>query len=90
MDLAGQWRIYLQKYQDLARELNINIVPGTIVQRMQVGDNQDQLINVVYFIDNRGEILGSYQKKNLWYTCTYIHMLWHNTPRQSLKLCVMI
>lgn len=29
--------------------------------------DEDKLINVAYFIDNKGEVLGSYQKKNLWY-----------------------
>ncbi|KAI9749042.1 MAG: hypothetical protein M4579_007026 [Chaenotheca gracillima] len=90
-ELAGQWEIYLQKYQDLARECNICIVPGTIVQRMQagvaakasldtspevekseqqeeeVGRSGEQLINVAYFINNEGKILGSYTKKNLWH-----------------------
>ncbi|KAK8192556.1 hypothetical protein M8818_007726 [Zalaria obscura] len=31
-EACGQWRIYLEKYQALAKELNISIVPGTIVE----------------------------------------------------------
>ena len=30
--LCAEWRTYVKKYQDLARELKICIVPGTIVQ----------------------------------------------------------
>jgi predicted amidohydrolase len=42
--------------------LNINIVPGTLVE-----NHGDELRNVAYFISNTGEILGQYQKKNLWH-----------------------
>jgi predicted amidohydrolase len=48
----------------LAKELHICIVPGTIVEKH---DNPDQLINVAYFISSSGQILSSYQKKNLWH-----------------------
>ncbi|KAI2607953.1 putative hydrolase, carbon-nitrogen family [Hypoxylon sp. NC1633] len=53
---------YLKKYQELAKELNICIVPGTIVE--VVGDS---LHNIAYFISSNGEVLGRYQKKNLWH-----------------------
>ncbi|MCJ1363039.1 hypothetical protein MMC16_002145 [Acarospora aff. strigata] len=67
-DLCGQWKTYLDKYRGLAKECNICIVPGTIVERHQdAGSQEDKLINVAYFIDNHGEILGQYQKKNLWH-----------------------
>lgn len=66
-DLCGQWKLYLDKYQALAKECNICIVPGTIVERHQEAGEEGKLINVAYFIDNHGEILGQYQKKNLWY-----------------------
>ncbi|MCJ1254490.1 hypothetical protein MMC24_002305 [Lignoscripta atroalba] len=67
-DLCGQWEIYLDKYRALAKAHNICIVPGTIVERHQdAGKEESKLINVAYFIDNKGEILGSYQKKNLWH-----------------------
>jgi predicted amidohydrolase len=42
--------------------LSINIVPGTIVEK-----HGEELHNVAYFISNTGEILGRYQKKNLWH-----------------------
>ncbi|TVY35367.1 putative nitrilase [Lachnellula subtilissima] len=53
---------YLNAYCFLAAELNINIVPGTIVET-----HGTQLTNVAYFISNTGAILGQYQKKNLWH-----------------------
>lgn len=66
--LCAQWETYVRKYQALAQQHDICIVPGTIVEWHQgAGKEEDKLINVAYFIDNKGEILGSYQKKNLWY-----------------------
>ncbi|KAL9050249.1 MAG: hypothetical protein Q9162_006751 [Coniocarpon cinnabarinum] len=99
--LCKDWQQYLRRYQDLARECNICIVPGTIVQTnddvpppdpaasatppegvMKAADahapasntgglsdyssTPNYLSNVAYFIDNKGDILGSYTKKNLW------------------------
>jgi predicted amidohydrolase len=60
---------YLSKYQDLAKELNINIVPGTICEVYQIPDSKDEeLRNMTYFLAaGTGEICGSYQKKNLWH-----------------------
>ncbi|KAI1823514.1 carbon-nitrogen hydrolase [Xylaria intraflava] len=54
---------YLQEYQALAKELNICIVPGTIIE----GGDEDTLVNIAYFISSNGEIAGRYQKKNLWH-----------------------
>lgn len=51
--------------QELAKECNINIVPGTFVERHEE-NGQEMLYNVAYFISDIGEILGSYIKKNLW------------------------
>jgi len=68
LDLCGQWEIYLKKYQDLARECKICIVPGTIVERHKdANSNEEKLLNVAYFIGESGEILGKYVKKNLWH-----------------------
>jgi predicted amidohydrolase len=68
---------YLSRYQDLARELNINIVPGTICEVHPLSDenqNSDssvpgiELRNMAYFIAaGSGTILSTYQKKNLWH-----------------------
>ncbi|EEU37928.1 uncharacterized protein NECHADRAFT_88256 [Fusarium vanettenii 77-13-4] len=59
----------LAKYQDLARELNINIVPGTICEvHMAENGKDEELRNMAYFLAaGTGEICGSYQKKNLWH-----------------------
>lgn len=53
---------YLSKYQELAKELNICIVPGTVIETQG-----DSLLNIAYFISSNGEICGRYQKKNLWH-----------------------
>lgn len=67
--LCAQWETYLNKYKELAKKLEICIVPGTIVQTYKHRElEEDQLHNVAYFIDNKGEVLGRYQKKNLWYS----------------------
>jgi predicted amidohydrolase len=60
--LCVQYQKYLDAYCALAAELNINIVPGTIVEQ-----HGNDLLNVAYFISNTGSILSSYQKKNLWH-----------------------
>ncbi|KAJ9132166.1 Nitrilase [Pleurostoma richardsiae] len=74
---------YLPKYQALARELNINIVPGTICEAHPASagnssnssspDGQqkaapDEIRNMAYFLAaGTGEVCGAYQKKNLWH-----------------------
>lgn len=63
ISLCAQSPKYLAAYCELAKELNICIVPGTIVQKEENGT----LTNIAYFIDNEGRILGQYQKKNLWH-----------------------
>jgi predicted amidohydrolase len=62
INLCSQSQRYLDGYCALAAELNINIVPGTIVEK-----RGDELQNIAYFISNAGKILGQYQKKNLWH-----------------------
>ncbi|TEA11943.1 Nitrilase [Colletotrichum sidae] len=59
---------YLEKYQALAQELSICIVPGTIIEP-EGGDGNDErdLLNAAYFIGPDGQILGRYEKKNLWH-----------------------
>lgn len=59
---------YLSKYQDLARELNLNIVPGTICKAHRKSNGDEELHNMAYFLAaGTGEICGAYQKKNLWH-----------------------
>lgn len=53
---------YLEKYRELAKELSICIVSGTIVEV-----HGDSLRNMAYFIASDGEVSGRYQKKNLWH-----------------------
>lgn len=78
-DAAAQWQEYLDKYCALAKELSICIVPGTIIELhtdtsldktgVEEGEENDageRLLNVAYFIDNKGDIVGRYVKKNLW------------------------
>jgi predicted amidohydrolase len=69
---------YLAKYQQLARDLNMNIVPGTICEpvppeestyQADAEDPVEEWRNMAYFIAaGTGDICGSYQKKNLWHT----------------------
>jgi len=68
---------YVPRYQDLARELKINIVPGTIVTvdpnapppgatNGATPTKPPALLNIAPFISYTGELLGSYTKANLW------------------------
>lgn len=88
-EACSNWRNYLERYQALAKELDICIVPGTIVETVEDGqvssspsaesgagkhaavhDRENTsvpgLVNVTYFIDNKGSILSRYVKVNLW------------------------
>ncbi|KAG9199467.1 hypothetical protein G6514_008430 [Epicoccum nigrum] len=65
--LCDEWETYLKKYQELAKECGICIVPGTIVEGHRGEEQeQDRLLNVAYFIGKEGETVGKYVKKNLW------------------------
>lgn len=74
-EACSHWKTYLQKYQDLAKECNINLVPGTLVELHDQGTENERLFNVAYFIDNTGEIVGKYQKKNLWGSIERDHLI---------------
>lgn len=61
---------HLKRYQDLAKELSICIVPGTILEPRDDGDSSGEpkpLANMCYFIGPDGAVQGSYQKRNLWH-----------------------
>lgn len=73
-EACGDWQKYVKGYQDLAKECNINIVPGTIVELRDAGTEGERLLNVAYFIDNQGEIIGQYVKKNLWGSIERLHL----------------
>jgi predicted amidohydrolase len=66
--LAKEWKTYLGWYTELAKEVGICIVPGTIVEyHPESGeDSSERLLNVAYFIDGSGDVIGKYVKKNLW------------------------
>lgn len=58
---------YLHKFQALAKELNVNLVPGSLAIRSNTSTGLP-LRNVAYFIGRSGEVEGSYQKKNVWHS----------------------
>ncbi|KAK2603503.1 hypothetical protein QQS21_004272 [Conoideocrella luteorostrata] len=71
---AHQSAGYLEKYRALAKQLNIAIVPGTLLEPEAAAaapssssSSNEGLANVAYFIGPDGAILGRYQKKNLWH-----------------------
>jgi predicted amidohydrolase len=72
LQIASRAEDYIKKYQSLASELSINIVPGTIVTSAPhldppVNGSKNTLVNISTFISYTGEILGSYTKTNLWH-----------------------
>ncbi|KUI73260.1 Nitrilase [Cytospora mali] len=74
---------YLARYQALARDLDISIVPGTICESHPATEHAPappagasapealrgrELRNMAHFVSaGTGELAGSYQKKNLWH-----------------------
>lgn len=64
---------YLPKYQALAAELDMNIVPGTICEPHDLSSpdsntHVEELRNMAHFLAAKtGAVLNSYQKKNLWH-----------------------
>jgi len=86
-DACAQWQTYLDKYRALAKECSICIVPGTIVElhkdatidvtgiaKGEENEAGERLLNVAYFIDTNGEIVGKYVKKNLWGSIERLHL----------------
>ncbi|KAH6618195.1 carbon-nitrogen hydrolase [Chaetomium sp. MPI-SDFR-AT-0129] len=74
---------YLPRYQALARELNLNIVPGTICEVHPAGsaeskqggeakegkEERKEIRNMAYWIAaGTGTLIGTYQKLNLWHS----------------------
>lgn len=77
---ASEGKSYLESYCALAAELQINIVPGTIVEAHPSSScstscplcpttpsASPRLLNMAYFISSTGSILDCYQKANLWH-----------------------
>src|SRR5260370_12440994 len=52
---------YVKRFQALAAQYAIDIVPGSIIEGDEAG-----LYNTTYYIDHTGTILGRYRKVNLW------------------------
>ncbi|KAI9867005.1 MAG: hypothetical protein M1813_000403 [Trichoglossum hirsutum] len=95
---------YLPRYQALARELNIHIVPGTIIEPVKhvrsaaPGTSIDgeaeasnplvtELRNMTCFIAaSTGDILSTYQKKNLWYLERGILTAGRHTPHKAFDV----
>ncbi|KAK4570516.1 hypothetical protein LTR86_002596 [Recurvomyces mirabilis] len=73
-EACGKWEEYVDRYCALAKECNICIVPGTILELINPGTKDETLLNVAYFIDNKGEIIGRYVKKNLWGPIERLHL----------------
>ncbi|SCV71652.1 BQ2448_3240 [Microbotryum intermedium] len=55
---------WLESFRLLAVQLQIDIVPGTIVER---GIGSKYLHNVAHYISRDGQIKGRYVKRNLWH-----------------------
>lgn len=73
-EACSHWEKYLNNYIALAKECNINIVPGTIVELHNAGTKDEVLLNVAYFISASGSIAGKYVKKNLWGDIERLHL----------------
>ena len=61
---------YLKRYQLLAKELKMGIVPGTLLEQKATttaANANAALVNAAYFIGPDGNVLGRYEKKNLWH-----------------------
>lgn len=61
IELADFDSRYVKRFQQLAMQYGIDIVPGSIIE----GD-ENGLYNTTYYIDQQGDILGRYRKVNLW------------------------
>ncbi|OJJ49029.1 hypothetical protein ASPZODRAFT_60000 [Penicilliopsis zonata CBS 506.65] len=64
---ARESQSYLTSYASLAKELNICIVPGTVIEEHVSEEGKTIYYNVAYFLSNTGAVLGSYRKKNIWH-----------------------
>ncbi len=62
-DLADFDQRYVRRFQAMAENYAIDIVPGSIIEGDEAG-----LYNTTYYIDQSGKILGRYRKVNLWLT----------------------
>ncbi|RDW79501.1 hypothetical protein BP6252_04139 [Coleophoma cylindrospora] len=56
----------IQHFQTLAKELNVNIVPGSFAEALFDGSGNISYHNTTCYIDRTGSILQRYRKVNLW------------------------
>jgi predicted amidohydrolase len=61
-EFADSENKYRNHFQNLAKKYNIDIVPGSIIEKDKFG-----LSNVSYYIDATGEVKSKYKKINLWH-----------------------
>lgn len=66
LNFSDPSNLYLDKFKALAKDLKVNLVPGTLPSRTTTTD-QAPLINRAYWITRNGDVIGSYEKKNLWH-----------------------
>ncbi|KAJ6006757.1 hypothetical protein N7451_004701 [Penicillium sp. IBT 35674x] len=92
--LCEDWENYLNRYQSLAKECDICIVPGSMVRPISPSKStteSDQktagpnLENATFFISNTGEILGTYVKKNLWRGAERIYLRPSSAPHEVIQ-----
>lgn len=62
-EFADSENKYRKYFQRLAKKYEIDIVPGSIIEKEKSG-----LYNVAYYIDANGKIKSRYRKINLWQT----------------------
>jgi predicted amidohydrolase len=88
---------YLPRYRALAQELAIHIVPGTIIEPRKkpaepgaASDTADpvfELCNMTYFIAaSTGDILSTYQKRNLWQAERGVLATAQSTPHKAFEV----
>lgn len=58
---AHQFPKWIQKFAKLAKQYNIDIIPGTLPS-----NSAGHFYNSTVYIDNEGKILTEYSKNNLW------------------------
>ncbi len=62
LEFADSKKQYRKHFQNLAKKYNIDIVPGSIIEK-----DKAKLYNTTYYIDSMGKILTKYRKINLWH-----------------------
>lgn len=65
----GEALTWLESFRLLAVKLDIDIVPGTIVEKTPSKEEGGRPIlnNVAHYITRHGKIVGTYKKENLWW-----------------------